>query len=331
MGIADHLTEADAFEVNSSSDTDGCDNPRFTVFTPTYERRGILSRPFESLCQQSHDSFEWIVVDDNSTDGTADQIEEFAQEATFPIRFYQQDPERPGKHRAFEIAVEAARGAFFFPLDADDQLRPNALETLEQHWSKIPPDSRDRYAGVTGLCVDQHNELIGDQFPDSPFDSDILANRYQHDISGEKAGFVRTELLRDYRFPDIEERFVPESIVWDQIATMYQTRYVNEAIRVYWQDESADSDQLTALDPSTIAQGHALFHRKRLDTQLAYFFNDPSEFIRSGIHYGRFSRHDGVGILTQIKQLEGTGGRLLCLATAAPAVALYVRDILQHR
>ncbi|WP_276258069.1 glycosyltransferase family 2 protein [Haloglomus litoreum] len=304
--------------------------PRFTVFTPTYERADVLNRPFESLCEQSHDSFEWVVVDDNSADGTADLVKRFADEAPFPVQFRQQDPDRPGKHRAFALGLECARGEFFLPLDADDCLVPDALETLERRWREIPPAERETYAGVTGLCVDQHDRLIGDRFPESPFDSTILDNRYRHGIRGEKAGFVRTAVLRKYGFPDIDERFVPESLVWDEIATAYRTRYVNDVVRVYWQDDSDDSDQLTALDPATVAAGHARFHRRRLEDQLDWFWDSPLEFCRSAVHYGRFSRHEGRGILAQLRQLDSGGGRLLCLLAAAPAVALYLRDRVRH-
>jgi glycosyltransferase involved in cell wall biosynthesis len=312
------------------SDGETADNstsaPRFTVFTPTYERAAVLNRPFESLSEQSHDSFEWVVVDDNSTDGTAELIEQFDRDSSFPVRFRRQDPDRHGKHRAFALGLESARGEFFLPLDADDRLLPDALATLEQRWREISRDEREEYAGVTGLCVDQHGELVGNRFPESPFDSTILDNRYRHGIRGEKAGFVRTDVLKKYGFPDIDERFVPESLVWDEIATAYRTRYVNDVVRVYCQDESDESDQLTALDPKTVATGHALFHRRRLDDQLGWFQDAPLEFCRSAVHYGRFSRHEGQGLLAQLRRLDSTGGRLLCLLAAVPAAALYLRD-----
>lgn len=41
-----------------------------TVFTPTYNRGNLLNRLYQSLCQQTYNDFEWIIVDDGSTDGT---------------------------------------------------------------------------------------------------------------------------------------------------------------------------------------------------------------------------------------------------------------------
>ena len=43
-----------------------------TIFTPTYNRAQLLPRLYESLCRQTYRNFEWIVVDDGSTDQTAE-------------------------------------------------------------------------------------------------------------------------------------------------------------------------------------------------------------------------------------------------------------------
>ena len=48
---------------------------RFTVFTPTYNRAHTLSRLYESIRQQTVRDFEWVIVDDGSTDGTAELVQ----------------------------------------------------------------------------------------------------------------------------------------------------------------------------------------------------------------------------------------------------------------
>ncbi|MFW8695087.1 glycosyltransferase family 2 protein, partial [Mesorhizobium japonicum] len=67
-----------------------------TVLTPTYNRATTLSRLFQSLCTQSNMSFEWLVVDDGSNDGTVDLLNEFSICAPFIIRIIRQ--ENSGKH-----------------------------------------------------------------------------------------------------------------------------------------------------------------------------------------------------------------------------------------
>ena len=60
--------------------------PLSTVFTPTYNRRHTLPRVFASLCAQTCKDFEWLIVDDGSSDGTPELVEGYAHAADFPVR-----------------------------------------------------------------------------------------------------------------------------------------------------------------------------------------------------------------------------------------------------
>jgi glycosyltransferase involved in cell wall biosynthesis len=65
---------------------------RFTVFTPTYNRAHALARAYESLKRQIFRDFEWLIVDDGSTDNTRGLVEEWQKESHFPIRGCQRSP-----------------------------------------------------------------------------------------------------------------------------------------------------------------------------------------------------------------------------------------------
>ncbi len=58
----------------------------FTVFTPTYNRAHLLYRTYNSLRKQTYRDFEWLIVDDGSTDGTETLIKQWSQEAEFSIK-----------------------------------------------------------------------------------------------------------------------------------------------------------------------------------------------------------------------------------------------------
>ena len=91
----------------------------FTVFTPTYNRAATLARVYESLQRQTFTDFEWIIVDDGSTDETAELVQQWRSESSFPIRYIWQPNQ--GKHVAFNRGVELARGELFLPHDSDDE------------------------------------------------------------------------------------------------------------------------------------------------------------------------------------------------------------------
>src|SRR5262249_2422136 len=102
--------------------------PLFTVFTPTYNRAHTLHRVFDSLCAQTLRDFEWLVIDDGSSDSTRELIDNWTKSAHFTIRYIKQD--HSGKHIAHNCAVREARGQFFLTLDSDDACTPQALERM---------------------------------------------------------------------------------------------------------------------------------------------------------------------------------------------------------
>ena len=53
---------------------------KFTIFTPTYNRKKLLKKLYESLKKQTYKNFEWLIVDDGSTDGTKESVEKFLAE-----------------------------------------------------------------------------------------------------------------------------------------------------------------------------------------------------------------------------------------------------------
>src|SRR5215471_10000349 len=77
--------------------------PLFTVFTASYNRAHTIHRVFNSLSAQTLRDFEWLVVDDGSTDRTAELIGAWTKTADFPIRYFKQ--EHSGKHVARNLAV----------------------------------------------------------------------------------------------------------------------------------------------------------------------------------------------------------------------------------
>ncbi len=81
---------------------------RFTVFTPTFDRAHTLDRVYRSLCVQTFKEFEWVIVDDGSTDGTDDLVAGWQTENRFPIS-YEKQPNQ-GKHIAVNLgAILGAR------------------------------------------------------------------------------------------------------------------------------------------------------------------------------------------------------------------------------
>ena len=106
-----------------------------TIFTPTYNRRELLERAYNSLQGQSEFNFEWLIIDDGSSDHTGELCEKWIRgEQKFPIRYFYQS--NSGKCAAINKALNLAQGEWFLVLDSDDFLSDDAVEKINR-WTDV--------------------------------------------------------------------------------------------------------------------------------------------------------------------------------------------------
>lgn len=283
----------------------------FTVFTPTYNRAHLLPRLFESLTTQTFRDFEWLVVDDGSTDETRAVVERLQRAAPFPVRYVAQ--QNGGKHVAVNRGVRDADGRFFAILDSDDWYPPESLERFLHHWNAIPPTAREGFVGVTALCADPSGRVIGSRFPGDAFDSNTIDLRYRHHVSGEKRGVLRTDVLRRYPYPEGLGTFIGESLVWNRIARQYQTRFVNEVLTIVDFQPGGMTDKSRALQARNAAA--SLVYYQEL---LSIGDRLPlKEKVRTYANYVRHSLHQHVPIRTQLAQVPSKTLFLCCFPAGA--------------
>ena len=242
-----------------------------TVFTPTYNRAHLLPRLYESLCRQSFKDFEWVVVDDGSTDGTRTLFEESSaifhdeteeQENSVlkhfkegngisSIRYFHQ--ENGGKHRAINRGVKEAKGELFFIADSDDWLPDDALSVVADYYEEIK--GNQNFAGVCGLDGTEDGRIIGSGLTEPVVDGSSLYIRNHLGVTGDMKEVFRTEVLRAFPFPEIQgERFCPEVLLWNRIASSYKLRYFNKIIYlVEYQADGITSGIVRARMQSPIA------------------------------------------------------------------------------
>lgn len=259
---------------------------RFTIFTPAYNRAHTLPRVYASLKRQTFRDFEWLIVDDGSTDNTRELVEAWQKETPFPIRYFWQ--ENAHKKAAFNRGVKEAQGELFLTLDSDDEALPEALEILNRHWGNIPEAQRHEFSAVTGLCVDTRGVVVGSRFPADVFDSDSLAIWHRYRVTGEKWGFQRTAVLRRFPFPENVQGLVPEGLVWSAIASQYKTRFVNEVLRIYHRETDSVCQ---AGNARKNADGFALWTREVLGHEWRWFFFNPKWFLKMAANYTRSHLH----------------------------------------
>ncbi len=206
--------------------------PFITILTPTYNRASLLPRLFDSLLRQTNKDFEWIVVDDGSTDDTREVVANLKEKCggAFPMGYVYKA--NGGKHMAINIGAERARGELLFIADSDDLLIDDALETVANSWHDISDDKS--FAGIAGLDITMDTrEVIGSGLPQGHIDCNAIDIRYRHHVTGDMKEVFRTEVLREFPFPEFAgERFCPEQLVWFRMARRYRLRYINKPIYI---------------------------------------------------------------------------------------------------
>lgn len=296
----------------------------FTVFTATHNRAHTLPRVYAALRAQTFADFEWIIVDDGSTDGTQELVRRWQEEGHLPIRYFWQ----PHGHKkvAFNRGVREARGELFLNLDSDDSCLPQALERLWFYWCSIPASQRPEFSAVTCLCQDQEGRVVGDPFPAPVVDSNSLEMRHRLKVRGEKWGFHRTEVLRRFPFPEDVPGHVPEDVVWMAIARQYRTRYVNEALRIYRTPAVGNEEQVSqGRNWRAMAPGHVLWMLSILTVEWPFFRCNPVRFLWAAASLTRFALHGGRPPGGWWRRLPW-GARGLVTLVAPAGVAAWGRD-----
>ncbi len=298
----------------------------FTVFTPTWNRASTLPRLYDSLQAQTFRDFEWLVVDDGSSDHTRELIAAWQKESIFPIRYIYQ--ENQGKHVAFNRGVREAQGELFLTLDSDDACLPQALQRLKYHWDSIPEGQREGFSAVTALCQEPTGKLIGDPFPRDVLDADSIELMFRYKVRGGKWGFQRTDVLKQYPFPVFPGvPFIAESFVWMALSRRFKTRFVNEVLHIYHLGAGSGSHQ-SDLSARTL-QGRAFYHRQVLNDFADLLPRYPWGLFRSAINFSRYSFGGRKGLRLQLTALRPLRARFLLAASAPIGFLMALRD--RHR
>jgi glycosyltransferase involved in cell wall biosynthesis len=201
---------------------------RFTVLTPTFNRARCLERVYESLCAQTFRDFEWVIVDDGSTDETRELVASW--KTFFPIR-YTWKP-NGGMHTAINVGVRQATGEFIVQMDDDDYCVPHALERFDHRWKQIP--NPDRFAFLVGICYREDGKtILGSRLPQDYVDAFTVGDKIAL-CQTDRWGICRTEVVRQFPYPEFKnERFMDIGLVQNRIMKKYGARFFDEPLQVH--------------------------------------------------------------------------------------------------
>lgn len=203
---------------------------KVTVLTPTFNRVGKLKNLWNSLQRQTVKDFEWLIIDDGSTDDTKEMIDELHGKANFPIRYIYKS--NGGKHTALNVGIKTVSSELTFIVDSDDFLTEDAIASILEIHKKY--QRQEQICGYTFLRAFPNGKING-----KPFDRDEKIGSYisirinRDDTGADKAEVFKTRYLKEFPFPEYpNEKFLGEDIVWIRMARKYEMVHLNKAIYI---------------------------------------------------------------------------------------------------
>lgn len=265
-----------------------------TVFTPTYNRAHLLKRVYKSLLQQHMHDFEWLLIDDGSTDATENVVRSFIAEGKILIKYFKQP--NLGKHVAINKGVLNAQGTYFLMLDSDDYLPVNALLILKE--KIVYAKQFKNIGGVVGRKTFVNKQLILTKFKENTI-SNSLDIRFKYNVQGDLAEVFKTAVLKDFPFPEIEnEKFCPEALVWNRIAQKYDLLFFNEAI--YVAEYLPDGLTHKIVKIRMQAPFASMLHYAELTNYKVPLLIK----LKSAINFWRFSYNSSLSLLQKMKYIK---------------------------
>jgi glycosyltransferase involved in cell wall biosynthesis len=297
-----------------------------SVVVPTYNRARSLERAIDSVLAQTYPDVEVIVVDDGSTDDTAETLQPYSSRSNVRVIRHSANL---GATAAKNTGLDAVHGAFATILDSDDELVPEAVERLI--------GTLDRLGGDVGMvfanCVDPATGTwTGTGLNESGYVTfrDAVTGRFR----GEFWGIWRTSALASRRF-DPRLPGGSESIVWHDMYRTTRVFYLHEPLRRYYRG-SADSVSQLNLEPPN-AERMRLIHT----TYLERFGEDLAALDRKAYaervqalalwHILAGDRLGGIGRLLESVRRSPTPREIARAAAMAIAPRALLRRALERR
>ena len=257
---------------------------RFTVFTPTFNRAHLIHRVFDSLTSQSFRDFEWIIIDDGSTDNTENLINSYIENSDIEIRYIKK--ENAGKVSAINDALLLAKSEWFIVFDSDDWCDNNALELIDQEINSIPDAEYASYGAVSVLKRGLDGCVIGDDYSKISKYGKSYVDRLILGIKGDKWEIIKTDIHRKYRYELQEnEKYMAPSYSWLMLSSQYKTIFVNKDLStIEYQEDGISRNNIK--------------HRVGSSNTTAFYYKSVAGILKGGliknkmlINYYRFKMH----------------------------------------
>lgn len=249
---------------------------KITVYTPTYNRGYCLAQLYNSLHRQSMQNFEWLIIDDGSTDDTEKIVNYWILEANFKIVYIKQENE--GKMAKLNFAHKVMNTELCMCVDSDDYLMDNAIEEIFLTWEKVK--NLPKICGMVGLDIFKTGKTVGTEFPENA-KRVKFCDLKRMGVKGDKKFIYKTSIINDYPpYPSFNgEKFPAPGYLYRLIDVDYDLWVINKPLCVVeYMDDGLSKNKFSQF--KNAPNSFRFYRQERM--RLASNF---SERFKNAIHY----------------------------------------------
>lgn len=283
---------------------------KISILTPTYNREKLLERLYNSIIKNLNYGLdiEWLIMDDGSTDKTADLIKRFMNEDKFDIQYYSQ--ENKGKMVAINNLIPYATGDLIIECDSDDYFKQNAFLTIKNTLNELKEDT---YA-LCYLKYDQNECNIGNLFKEK--ETTMFDLYFKQGETGEKALVYNAKIRRKYSY-ELEqgEKFITEASMYHKMDLNYKIKCINEPIMICEYQKDGYSENIIEVFRNN-PYGYYKYFKEMFDMDLkGIYFNKRMYILK---HYILFSVLTNKEFKESLENVKGKMNKMLFILMYIP-------------
>ena len=240
---------------------------KLSVLTPTYNRADTLEKLYTSLVLNSYSNldFEWLIMDDGSTDKTSMLVNGFINQKIIDIKYFKQ--ENKGKMSAMNELVKYATGDVMITCDSDDYFTPDAFDEIRRNMHLLE-ENDDTYA-LAFLIQDSKGNISGNRFEEDNHKGSMFDFYYREKKTGELTLLFKSSIRKEYVHKlENGEKFITEARLYHEIDEKYHVIGINKPIMVReYQDDGYSKNIRKVMKENPVGYYH--FFKEILERDLS--------------------------------------------------------------
>lgn len=203
--------------------------PFVTVFTPNYNRSRYIAEAIESIINQTYSNFEYIIIDDCSTDSSWQIIQDYAKKDNRIKAFRNKKNLHIVKTRNKGFKLSSPEAKYFAILDSDDVSLMNRLEIQVNFLENHPSHG---LVGSNIIIINESSQIIG--FRRYPLtDGEIRKTITRIDPIAQPSVTLRKEVIKEIGEYDMKWKVAQDYDYWLRVGVSWKLANINKPLIKY--------------------------------------------------------------------------------------------------